>query len=68
MADEYMVTEKPLMPPTHPGEILKDDVLPALNISVSEAARQLRVTRRLPRIISFNRGNEIPSPRQRRIE
>jgi addiction module HigA family antidote len=31
--------------PTHPGEILKDFVLPELKISVSEAARQLGVTR-----------------------
>lgn len=31
--------------PTHPGEILRDIVLPALDISVSEAARQLGVTR-----------------------
>jgi addiction module HigA family antidote len=32
-------------PPTHPGAILRDDVLPALGLSVSEAARQLGVTR-----------------------
>jgi addiction module HigA family antidote len=32
-------------PPTHPGAILREDVLPALGISVSEAARQLGVTR-----------------------
>jgi addiction module HigA family antidote len=31
--------------PTHPGEILRDIVLPAVGISVSEAARQLGVTR-----------------------
>jgi len=31
--------------PTHPGEILKEDVLPALNLSVAEAARQLGVSR-----------------------
>jgi addiction module HigA family antidote len=33
--------------PTHPGEILRDDVLPALKISVSEAARELRITRQM---------------------
>lgn len=39
--------------PTHPGEILREDVLPALRLSVSEAARQLRVTRQtLHRILS----------------
>jgi addiction module HigA family antidote len=31
--------------PTHPGSILREDVLPALGLSVSEAARQLGVTR-----------------------
>jgi len=31
--------------PTHPGEILRDVVLPAIGVSVSEAARQLGVTR-----------------------
>jgi addiction module HigA family antidote len=39
--------------PTHPGEILREDVLPALRLSVSEASRQLRVTRQtLHRILS----------------
>lgn len=31
--------------PAHPGEILKEDVLPALNLSVAEAARQLSISR-----------------------
>ncbi len=31
--------------PPHPGEILRDDVLPALNVSVTAAARELGVTR-----------------------
>ena len=31
--------------PTHPGEILKEDVLPALNMSIAEAARQLGISR-----------------------
>ena len=40
-------------PPTHPGEILREDVLPALGLSVSEAARQLRVSRQtLHRILA----------------
>lgn len=42
---EIPVKTKPMMPPTHPGEVLREDVLPALKISVSEAARQLGVTR-----------------------
>lgn len=31
--------------PTHPGAILREDVLPALNKPVSEAARELGVSR-----------------------
>jgi addiction module HigA family antidote len=31
--------------PPHPGEILRDDVLPGLGLTVTEAAKQLRVTR-----------------------
>ena len=39
--------------PTHPGEILREDVLPALGLSVTEAARQLRVSRQtLHRVLS----------------
>lgn len=40
-------------PPTHPGTILREDVLPSLGLSVSEAARQLRVSRQtLHRILA----------------
>ena len=31
--------------PPHPGETLREDVLPALGLSVTEAARQLGVSR-----------------------
>jgi len=31
--------------PTHPGAVLREDVFPALNLSVSEAARRLHVSR-----------------------
>jgi addiction module HigA family antidote len=31
--------------PPHPGEILKEDVLPALGLNISEAAAQLNITR-----------------------
>jgi len=31
--------------PPHPGEVLRDDVLPALDLSVTAAARELGVTR-----------------------
>ena len=45
MTNEYLVTKEPRMPPVHPGEMLREDVLPALGLSVSEAARQLGVSR-----------------------
>jgi addiction module HigA family antidote len=35
----------PTRAPTMPGEILKEDVLPALGLSVAEAAAQLGVSR-----------------------
>ncbi len=45
MAKEYFVRGRPERPPTHPGSLLREDVLPALNLSVTEAARQLGVAR-----------------------
>ena len=39
--------------PTHPGEILREDTLPALALSVSEAAKHLGVARQtIHRILS----------------
>jgi addiction module HigA family antidote len=39
--------------PTHPGEILRDDVLPSLGMNVSDAAKALGVTRQtLHRILA----------------
>ena len=50
---EYLVTETPKMAPVHPGEILREDVLPALGLSVIEAAKELRVSRQtLHRILA----------------
>ena len=42
---DISVSGTPRMPPSHPGEILREDVLPALGLGVSEAARQLGVSR-----------------------
>lgn len=38
-------TAKRTRAPTHPGAILRDDVLPALGLSVAEIARRLHVSR-----------------------
>ena len=47
------VRRNPARKPTHPGELLREEVLPALRVSVTEAARELGVTRQtLHRILS----------------
>jgi len=47
MTREYKVRSVPKMRPPHPGSILKLDVLPALDVSVVQAARELGVSRQL---------------------
>jgi addiction module HigA family antidote len=42
---EYVVKRPLQRPPIHPGEMVREDVLPALKLSVSEAARRLGVSR-----------------------
>jgi addiction module HigA family antidote len=42
---EYFVKRPLKRPPFHPGEILREDVLPTLGLSVSEAARRLGISR-----------------------
>ena len=43
--EEYLVKRPLKRPPVHPGEILREDVLPALKLSVTETARRLGVSR-----------------------
>lgn len=48
------------MPPVHPGEILREDVLPALGLSVLDAAAKLGVTRQtLHRIIAHDNPRPV---------
>lgn len=55
MKDDTIPTRKRI--PVHPGALLREDILPALGLSVSEAARQLRVTRQtLHRILAERSG------------
>ena len=42
---EYSVKRPLKRPPIHPGEILREDVLPSLGLSISEAARRLNISR-----------------------
>ncbi len=46
--------------PTHPGALLREDVLPALRISVSEAARQLGVSRQMLHKINKEKAPVTP--------
>ncbi|MGR3320272.1 MAG: HigA family addiction module antitoxin [Candidatus Anammoxibacter sp.] len=43
--EEYSVKRPLKRSPIHPGEILREDVLTALGLSVSEAARRLGISR-----------------------
>src|SRR5438094_4468991 len=50
---EYKTKRDPKRCPTHPGAIMRDDVLPALRLSVSGTARALGVSRQfLHRILA----------------
>ena len=42
---QYHVTRPLRRSPIHPGEILRQDVLPAIELSVSETARRLGISR-----------------------
>jgi addiction module HigA family antidote len=57
---EYRMTRRPQREPTHPGAILREDVLPALGLSVSAAARMIGVTRQTLHRILSERGPITP--------
>ena len=60
MADSVYPRRHPDFAPVHPGEILRDEVLPALDISVATAAQHLGVSRQaLHRVLS---GRAAVSP------
>ena len=48
------------LPPTHPGELLREDVLPATELSVSAAARALGVTRQTLHAVLAERQSVTP--------
>src|SRR3954468_18392226 len=57
---EYSAKQPPKMKPTHPGAILRLDVLPALNLTVAETARQLGVSRQMLHSILAKRSAVSP--------
>jgi len=42
---EYEVMQRPKRKPTHPGEILKEDVLPAMHETVTSFAKRVGMSR-----------------------
>lgn len=42
---EYVVKRLLQRPPVHPGELVREEVLPSLGLSVSAAARRLGISR-----------------------
>lgn len=42
---EHRVTQPSALDPVHPGEVLREDVLPALRLTVTAAAEMLKVSR-----------------------
>ncbi len=53
MAREYRVRRPVKSQPIHPGQILREDVLPTLRLSVTAAAKQLGIARQtLHRILA----------------
>lgn len=56
----FNVDRVPSRPPTHPGAILREDIFPALGLGVSEAARQLRISRQLLHRILAERAGVSP--------
>lgn len=47
----YARPEKITRPPIHPGEILRKDVLPALGLTISDAAKRLGISRQTLHVI-----------------
>lgn len=56
MQDELAASRTPAMKPPHPGAILRDDVLPALGVSVKDAATELGVSPQVLRAVLAERA------------
>jgi len=61
MAREIKAKRPSGMQPSHPGAILRDDVLPALAITTTEAARLLGVSRQSLHAILSGRSGITPA-------
>jgi addiction module HigA family antidote len=55
--DDLIPAGRPAFQPSHPGEILREDVFPDLGLTISEAARRLGISRQmLHRILAEEAG------------
>ena len=57
---EYPVKGPPAWRPSHPGELLREDVLPALKLTVKDAAAKLGVSRQTLHAILSERSAVTP--------
>jgi addiction module HigA family antidote len=57
---EIAAEHPPHMEPSHPGSLLREDVLPALGLAASDAARQLGVSRQKLQAILDERAPVTP--------
>ncbi len=57
---EYLVKGPPAWQPSHPGETLREDVLPALRLTVKDAAEKLGVSRQTLHAILFGKAAVTP--------
>ncbi len=57
---DSILPAQPFHPPAHPGELLREDVLPALNLSVTKAAGLLRVSRQALHAVLSERAAVTP--------
>ena len=60
MADVTVPAGRLACEPTHPGALLREDVLPALNVSTAQAARALGVSRQALHAILSERAAVTP--------
>ena len=57
---EYLVKGKSAWQPSHPGELLREDVLPALRLTVKEVAEKLGVSRQTLHAILSEKSSVTP--------
>jgi antitoxin HigA-1 len=57
---EYRARRSPDLPRTHPGALLRDDVLPALRLTVKDAAEKLGVSRQTLHAILLEKSAVTP--------